>query len=337
MLVKNQKCYVCGANKVTKSKSMYVYCDYCGSWMGYDMQAAWQEAMNVWGNSSDNSQLKQQYNDLCLKMAEIKKTHNKELFIDTQLQIHKLEFDLYPDRFGPKGKQKAFRDKYLQFYTDFYNETVNEEFFVRNEKYFLIDGSKLKYTVENGRLKYEINDDFFNYFQENLNILEEGFKNWDSLESLKNHPEGEVSKNKDFMYKNSVYIMLQIYNNNEVEALVKHFGFENDYIEIPDVNLNDLICKICSTKLTVPEDADSVVCETCGCINIVQTGMLKCLNCSASYNPLESKACSYCGSMPDIPKGAGELIEKTYKKTVNQQTDDGAKKKSFWAKLFGIK
>lgn len=344
MLVKNQKCYVCGANKVTKSKSMYVYCDYCGSWMGYDMQAAWQESMNVWTNNSDNAELKKQYNDLCIKLAEVKKDRNKEIFIDTQIQIHKLEFDIYPERFGPKGKQKAFREKYLQFYSEMYNETINEDYFIRLEKYSLIDSSKLKYTVENGRLKYDINDDFFKFFEENLNIIKEGFEDWDSFESVKNHPEGEVVLNKDFMFKNSVYLMLQIYNNNEVEALVKHFGLENSYVEIPDVTLTEISCKTCNTKLNVPENSDSVVCENCGCVNLVQTGMLRCLNCSASYNPVESKACPYCGSMPDIPKGAGEILESKYKEAANNNmqsvisnpnNEKTKGKKSFWSKLFG--
>lgn len=335
MLVKNQKCYVCGANKITKSKSMYVYCDYCGSWMGYDMQGAWQESMDVWQNNSGNSQLKQNYINLGTKLAEARKTHNKELFIETQLQMHKTEFELYPERFGPKGKQKAFRDKYLQYYSDLYNETINDEYFTRIEKYSQIDASKLKYTVENGRLKYEINDDFFKFFDENLNIIKEGFENWDSLDSLKNHPEGEVIRNKDFMFKNSVYLMLQIYNNNEVEALVKHFGLENSFVEIPDVALTEITCKTCNTKLNVPENSDSVVCENCGCVNQVQTGLLKCLNCSATYNPVESKACPYCGSIPDIPKGAGELLESKYKDAYNKPTQAETKKRSFWSKLFG--
>ena len=40
--------------------------------------------------------------------------------------------------------------------------------------------------------------------------------------------------------------------------------------------------------------------------------------------------------MPDIPKGVGELLESKYNDANNKSTQAGTKKKSFWAKLFGI-
>lgn len=334
MLVSNTKCQICGANKVTTNKSMYIYCDYCGSWMGYDLNAATREAANVFNAGSTSNPAVTEYNQLNAKLVEYAKSKNKEEFIKTKMLIHEKEFDLFPERHGPKGKQSSFRKKYLVFYKAMYDETVTDEYF---EKTYInppnISTEDLVYNVENGVVKYEVNDAFYKFIDENVAILKEGIELSKSSKSLELHPEYEVVKNSDLMYKITVGTMAQAFGAEAAEAVFRHLGMEDGMIEVPDVNIDKMNCVVCNTELEVPEGAKSVMCVECGCKNEVAAGQVSCPNCSASFDPMkENETCPYCSSKIERSKSMNDFIKDKYNEATIPKPN---KKKGFFGKLFG--
>jgi DNA-directed RNA polymerase subunit RPC12/RpoP len=330
MLVRKQKCISCGANKLVPNKTMYVYCDYCGSFMDYDMKSTWKDAFNAFAPENMNNPITKEYLANVTKLNDVIASKDKNSFIELQCKIHELEFDIFPNRFGPKGKQPAYRKKYMDYYKKMYEETVNDSYFEK-AKSNQIDTSKLKYNVVDGKVHYELNQDFFDYIDANVDYINKQFEGNSKLESLKYHPEGEFVMNSDFMYKLSLCMFMQVFNNNEAEAIAKHLKLEDEFIEIPDVSIDKKNCIACNSEILVPEGASSIVCETCGTQNNIKTQSLKCLNCGGDYNPGENKACPFCGARIEIPDGLGELLSSKYKEAAEQKP----KKKGFFSALFG--
>lgn len=334
MLVKNTKCTICGANKVTENKSMFIYCDYCGSWMGYDMDAAGREAMNVFSVGNMSNPDVKSFLELGQQATIAAKANDKEKYIGIKLENHELDFKLFPERFGPKGKQSSFRKKHLEYYQAMYEEIVNDEYFEKINNPTRIDSNNLKTSVENGVVKYEFDDAFFKFIDENVAIIAESFEESKSLTALEKHPEYEVVRNSDLMYKVSISAMVQSFPNDAAEQIIKHLNMTEDFIEVPDVNVSERLCVVCSSKLAVPEGAENVVCETCGCKNEIKTSNISCPNCAANFDPKDDPTCPYCNSKVEKPKSMSDALEEKYKEAL--QPKETKSRKGFFAKLFGF-
>lgn len=335
MLVKNIKCPVCSGNKVTPNKSMYIYCDYCGSWMGYDMLEGSKELMNVFAPENMNNPLVVEFNSLNQKLVAFAKINDKQNYIDTKLKIHSLEFKLFPQRYGPKGKQPAFQKRYNEYYKAYYEEAVNDTYFDRytnppkNEA-----GERLKYNVENGVVKYEFNDDFKEFIDENVKVIESSIKETQKLNVFHQHPENSAITNPDLLFKLSISNSLQAFTPDIAEKTVKYLGLEYDYIEIPDITLSETNCMVCTESIKIPENCYSVVCEKCGTLNQVKVNEIKCLNCGAGFAPADNFECPYCKSKLETMRSTSSLLEDKYKEATTKPIQ---KQKGFFSSLFGKK
>ncbi len=335
MLVQNSKCQICGANKVTPNKSMYIYCDYCGSWMGFDMDSATREAASTFsvGNMSNPEVV--EYNQLNAKLVEFAKAKDVEGFIKTRLVIHEKEFEMFPERHGPKGKQSAFRNKYMIYYEAMYKETITDEYL---EKTYInprqINSDNIKCTVVDGVVKYEMDDAFFEFFDANWKVVTESMESSKDLKCVNLHPEYEVVKNSDLMLKITLNSMIQAYGSDAAGPIYKHLGMDSKMIEIPDVNINEMNCVVCNSDLLVPEGAKSVMCVDCGCKNEVTLGQISCPNCAAPFDPIrENETCPYCNSKIEKPKSMHDFMKEKYVEATSPQPKKS--KKGFWGKLFG--
>ena len=159
MFVRKLKCYACSGNKVNDITGMFIYCDYCGNWMGLDMVKATEETADTFSLQNYENPLQQEYMQVAMKQGEASQSKNREEYIAAQLRMHELEFKLFPKRFGPKGQQKTYVDKYMIYYKELYNEIVDEKYFDRFSQNTEVTelASKLKYTVENGKVDWQVN------------------------------------------------------------------------------------------------------------------------------------------------------------------------------------
>lgn len=334
MLVRSFKCTICGSHKVNKPQGMFIYCDYCGSWMGHDMLLATREAMNVFALQNMNDPLVQQYNRVLQQSVQCAKSNDKPGFIEAMLQFHELEFKLFPLRYGPKGKQAAFRKKYLEYFKAYYNKIVNDQYF--DERYInrkeLFDMSRLKFTTENGVNHYEFDDAFKEMLDVQVASLRAEMDKPELNELMMLHPEGEVVKNKNLMMQFSINSMLQNFGPEIAEKSLKYLNMEAGYVEVADVGLSDFSCKVCNAALKVPKGSTKTLCEACGSMNEVATGFIACHNCGASFDPTENSACPYCGAIFMETGNLNDAVGELYKNAGKKET---TKRKGFFARLFG--
>ncbi|PLX07151.1 MAG: hypothetical protein C0596_12210 [Marinilabiliales bacterium] len=299
------------------------------------MEAATRESADVYTKRSMSDTEIVEYNNLNMKSVEFAKAKNKDEFVKTRVLIHEKEFDLFPERHGPKGKQASFRKRYLEFYKAMYEETATDEYFERayiNPPATSTDN--LKYTVENGVVKYTFDEAFFTFIDENIKILKDGVETSMNSNALQLHPEYEVVKNSDLMFKMSVGAMAQAFGTDGAEAIFRHLGMEDEMIEITDANIEKMNCVVCNTELDVPEGSKSVMCVECGCKNEVTAGQIACPNCSAPFDPVkENETCPYCSSKIERPKSMHDFMKDKYADAMN--TSKPKKKKGLFGRLFG--
>jgi len=333
MLVRSLKCTVCGSHKVTEPQHMYIYCDYCGNWMGFDMKAAAKENFAVFTRENMNSPEVQQYNALSMEVVKQGKEGNIPGFIDAQMRFHEMEFKMFPMRHGPKGKQASFQKKYLNYYRAYYEEIVNAEYL--DKKYInpeqIVDSEKLTYSVENGKVIYEFDDNFKKMIDDYVAYIKQSIAEQSNLKCNELHPEFSAAKSSELMVTMSIQSFIQVYDEDIAEKIVEYLGMEDKFIEIDDVNLSDYPCRVCSKVLKVPEGATTVFCEDCGSLNELENAMIKCHNCGAAFDPQNKEACPYCTSVFMQHHSINDVIAESYKKATQTNTS----KKSFWKRLFG--
>jgi LSD1 subclass zinc finger protein len=281
--------------------------------MGLDMVKATEEAAKSISMQNYNNPLQQEYIQALGKLGEGSKSKDIEAYIEAQLSVNKLEFELFPKRFGPKGKQTNYVNKYMEFYRKLYEEIVDEKYFDRfsgnNEGTELV--GKLKYTVEGGKVLYEWDENFIKYMEFNIAMIENKDDPANTAKALQYHPENVVHQNPQVLTSIALNSMIQPFGADIQEKIVKHFGFDNEYIEIPKVDSSEVDCLGCASKLAVPEGSDRVVCEACGNINAVKSGQITCLNCAADFDPNEG-ACPYCNSKFQGAGSMGNAVSKAY-------------------------
>lgn len=312
---------------------MYIYCDYCGNWMGFDMKAATNENIKVFARENMNSPEVQQYTSLATEFFNKGKALDIEGFKQSILRFHEMEFKIFPMRHGPKGKQPSFQKKYLDFYKAYYNEVVDEEYL--RKKYLLTDPiydtQQLTYQVENGRVIYEFDENFKKMVDAYVKYISDSVDRDSRLECMALHPEPAAIQSKEVLMDMSIQAFIQAYDEDIAEKIVEYLGMEEKFIEIDDVNLSDYPCRVCSKVLKVPEGATTVFCEDCGSLNELENAMIKCHNCGAAFDPQNKEACPYCTSVFMQHHSINDVIAESYKKATQTNTS----KKSLWKRLFG--
>lgn len=345
MLVRKIKCPVCSANKVNEISTSYIYCDYCGSLMGYDIEMLQDEAKDVFSVQNLSKPLQQKFLQINQELAGVIKAKNKEKFIELQLQNTEIEFDLYQKRFSPKIKQSSYRKKYLDFYKLYWTERIENGYFEKNketQEYFKKISSKVKTKYENGQNITTFDNEFIGFLDAAKDFVIKSIDETAKMDCIAYYPEGNTGVFKDILYKQGLSSMIQHFDEETIKKSLKHLGLQYEYIEIEDVQVTETTCVVCDTKINIPEGANSVVCENCGSFNELKNREIKCLGCGASFNPKETDTCPYCGAKTikvghtkEKPVQVPEKESITSKKeSITNKNEPKQKKRGFFKKLF---
>jgi DNA-directed RNA polymerase subunit RPC12/RpoP len=297
MLVRKLKCPACGANKVNDISTSYIYCDYCGTLMGYDIEMLQDESKEIFSVHNLAKPLQQKYIRLTQELNQAIQSKNRESYIDIQMQIYETEFELYKKRFSPKIKQPAYRQKYLTYYHKFWNEKIDNGYFEKAQKAqedFKQYASKIITHTQGSKVITVFDDNFVEYLNVVKEYVKKSIEETINMDCMKYYPEGGTGVSTDILYKQSISAMIQQFNEATMKKSLTHLELENEYIEIEDIELTSTNCMVCNSVIKIPEAAESVVCETCGSFNELTNNKIKCFNCGGSFHPKENDACPYC-------------------------------------------
>ena len=336
MLIRNIKCSVCGANKVNEISTAYIYCDYCGALMGYDIETLQEEAKEIFAPQNISNPAQQKFIKLSQELGLIIKNKNKEKFIDLQLQILESEFNLYKKRFSPKIKQASYRQKYLDYYKKYWTERIDNGYFEKNEeaqqglKQF---SDKIKTEYIDGKNITTFNEDFIGFLDKIKEFINDSVDETLKMDAMQYHPEGVFGNTKDILYRQGLSTMIQQFDEETITKSLEHLDIKTEFITIDDVPKTEIECSVCSSKLNIPEGSESIVCETCGTFIEIKSNTIKCFGCGASFNPKETDVCPFCNTKLQtigVHKSQNQINIQEQSKSQNPP-----KKKGFFGKLFG--
>lgn len=303
MLVKKYTCPTCGGNKTDEIYTGYIYCDYCSSLIDYDMEKMADEALKVMTSENPDTSKQQLYYKKLQELSSYIQSEDADNFVKTQCEIHALEFDLFPKRFSPKIKQATFRQNFLEYFESFWFEKIENGYFAKNnetQKIFSELSSKVTFGFENGKSVPKYDEHFEKYIEEMSSFLKKSIEETIIMTSINKYPEPITSKSKDVMYKQSMNMIIQMYDVNTIHKLIEKFGFKPEYVELADIYLSETKCFVCNNKISIPEGSKKKVCENCGTTNDIENQQVVCYGCGASFSISDNNACPYCGSKVQI-------------------------------------
>ncbi len=299
MLVRKIKCPTCGANKVNDLKTSYIYCDYCGTLMGYDMEMLQDESKEIFSVKNLVKPLQRKYISLSQDLNNAIQSKDKDRYIDIQMQIYETEFKLYKKRFSPKIKQPSYRKKYLNYYKKFWSEKIDNGYFEKAQqaqKDFQVLGSKISTRIEGTKTITEFDDNFITYLNAIKDYVKKSVNEAVKMDCMEYYPEGRTSISADILYKQSISSFIQQFDEDTIKKSLKHLGMKNEFIEVDDVEISETNCIVCNALLKIPKGSKSVICENCGSLNELKSKKIRCFGCGAYFDPNENDACPYCGA-----------------------------------------
>lgn len=333
MLVRKIKCPTCGGYKLNEFTTAYIYCDYCGSLMGYDIEILKGESRQIFTPENMAKPAVQKFLKISQALNTAIQQKDAAAFTDAQLQMHETEFELYDKRFSPKIKQPSYRQKFLDFYKMFWQEKLDNDFFAENaaeQAMFKALSEKITLEYTNGVYKADFDTAFIEY----LDLLKEHTKKsvdkTMAMHCMAYYPEGNTGISQEIFYKQALGAAILQYDEETISKSMEHLGLQSEFIETEAPETDEKNCVVCSSVLKIPEGAEHTLCETCGSMNTLKTGAIQCLACGADFNPADTDSCEYCGAK--IRRvGQGPNKSEAGRNEEIPKND----KKGFWGKLFG--
>ncbi len=342
MLIKKYTCPSCGGNKTDEISTGYVYCDYCSSLVDYDLEKMAEEASSSLSSEQLNNPNQQLYFQKLQELSVHIQSEDADNFVKTQCEIHALEFELFPKRFSPKIKQSVFKQKLLEYFESFWYEKIANGYFSENkevQKTFVELSSNLKFSYEGGKSIPEYNDNFEKYIEKLSEYTKTSIEKTMDMKSIEKYPEPINGASKDVMYKQSINMIIQMYDANTINKLIDKLGLKSEYIEVSNVDLHNTKCFVCNHDISIPEGSKKKVCENCGTTNDIENQKVVCYGCGASFSITDSSACLYCGSKVQIlgKEEPSKIKTKNENKPIEIKKEENqkSKKKGFLGKLFG--
>ncbi len=339
MIVRKLKCPQCGASKVTKVETGYIYCDYCSSFMGYDFEVVQSEAMEAFSMKNGQFPPKtQQYLSYAQNLAEAVKSKNTENYIANAYAMHKLEIEMFPKRFSPKNKVAGYRNKYLIFYKKFLSEQIENNYF-ENQKSITEKTASLqqKITSEivNNKPKWTYDKNLEIYLDEMQKITKNSVSEIMNYKCLEYFPEPVSETYNEMLYKQTLSAYISYLDEESFKKAAKYLGITTEYIEIGDVVIENQNCMACNAEIKVPENAGAIICEYCGNKNDIKKKELSCLNCGSKID-LNNEKCEYCDwVIKQIDFGHEKNKPAKEKVSKVEEQPKPQKKKGFFSRFFG--
>ncbi|MBE2247568.1 MAG: hypothetical protein IAE67_09950 [Candidatus Competibacteraceae bacterium] len=303
MQVRKLKCSSCGANKVVANATSYMYCDYCGEFIGYDFERMSQEVMSKLSSESRDTDTYNSYMETVTRLGEATSQKDVNAFEKAVIDLHHIEIDLFPERYSPKMKQQAYRNQYNEFYKRFWAERLQNHFFEEQDalqKEMASCMPDFVYTLHEGKITYAFNDAMKKYFDIAKRYAKDSAQKTMASDSIMYYPERMKEGVEDMMFKQTIAGFARMLDADSFKEALSYLGLVNEYIEIPDVILKEEPCLGCGHPFLYPENAQKIVCEQCGVENKPAQHALSCMNCGCDFVPDMQKmetACPQCGSL----------------------------------------
>jgi len=315
-MIRARKCWKCGGFKSTVSPTAYIYCDFCGTLFDYDSRKEIEDPAAIDPEEVENTLAAVTNNQL--KEAFEKndpKEYSRIMTWRTELMI-----EICPQSYSPRVKDRDYKNRLINdllvpwsTVCRFDKEYMKESHRV-NKKHDQTFNAIAEYmgTINSGENSesskaISLKKKALDMTLELLTMSQEIWKiEVDLLEKngiLAKHPDG--LDRETFLYVNrSTFIRpwLSLLPGDAGRSLMKAAEVDDEYIEVPRLELEDRGCLNCGKKIKAPKNAKKTMCAWCGYMLNTENRNIQCTQCGGLLAIPSGKTsqtehnCAFCGS-----------------------------------------
>ncbi len=289
-MVRARRCIRCGAAKTTRSRTAYIYCDYCGTLFDYDIHCATEDPTAL-----DSDDVDAVLDGVCVdKLRAAFEAGDQQTYARITTWRTEVCAEICPNAFSPRIKDPDYRQRLI------HDVLVPWRIATRFDPAF----QQLRRAFGMAR-DAMLNDPCLATV---MNLLHRARQLWameaDILEArgiMQKHPEG--MDREMFLYVTMADFLrgtLQFVRGDEAKTLLEAAGFSDEYIEAPAIDRDRVSCGSCGAPLELPKGAKRTVCEWCGRLLDTETRAAACTQCGAMValpvdgTPQPQYQCGFC-------------------------------------------
>lgn len=293
MLVKRTQCRACGAPKVTRPKTGYVYCDFCGVLTDWDLEVA---------KTAPGAVVPFQYEALAQRLApEVKAAReagDKGRYNALQYELYDAYARLCPAGFSPRVRDPEYRERFVRYTAATCTVQDFDPAFPALADAVTASMGKLQWDTTGGTMRV-VPETFWAMWNAFRARMEHSMNLNESSGLLARHPDGAPRSLLTAMGMSAfAQAWLGYLGEPDAARLLAESGLKGDYVEAT-ASLDKRHCGGCGGDLDVPPGARRVVCEACGHVIDVGGREAPCTHCGRPLSWPAGKtmiACPGCKS-----------------------------------------
>ena len=288
--VKRVVCYACGATKVKRSTTAFVYCDYCAVLTDWDFQIAIGDPKSKLPGPAYEAAISQVSADLAKALA----AGDRARYLELQRVIFRAYVEACPASCPPRCGDPVYRAAYVEYSAESATRSAFNP--TTSAQADTLDATVKALAWEQTSTGVKVEPKSFWRMYEAFAASMAGGATAD-LPELK-HPDGAPLS---LLHKMALSMLAQGWipylTEHESKALLAKTGLASDYVQAPHVALHATSCGQCGHALSVPDGAKRCLCEACGHVVTTAGGPIACTTCGAAMSVPEGKntfACTFC-------------------------------------------
>lgn len=291
MKIKKSVCRHCGKEKKTPSKTAYIYCDYCGTYMDWDFNASLED--------KNSKQSGPEYGKLCTDLApdleHAAESEDREKYRELQRRLFDQHITSAPSSYSPRIKDPKYREAIIIYMAEAYTllrfdselhaleEKLNDAMaglVWETQNFDPMEMAKIDWSAldpqeaikKMSSMKKVTSDSLWDLYQATkvLNITaSRGHRDSGLLATYPDPVEPED------LFKINASTFVDAWQPYADEAIINRIledaGLAGEYIEVEaeTVPTHSASCEYCGSAINAVEGAERVVCETCGAVSRV--------------------------------------------------------------------
>ncbi len=288
-LVRSRRCPTCGALKLLKPRTAYIYCDYCATLFDYEIQRSIDDPAAL-----DPSMVDDAIDEVTFEqLVAAHRRGDRDEYARICTFKYQLAIEVCPAKYSPRTNDPDYRRRFIhELMVPWAVATQLDEPF----RQALCRAEGLR---EEARIHPNL--------KKTLALLEASREMWsieasilESERLFDKHPD-QVDKETFRRANHAAFARpwLAALNEEDQRALLAEAGLTSHFIEAPKVNFADHGCGQCGGRIYVPDGSQQLVCEHCGFVLQVEGCSFPCAECGAPISMpdgLLDVVCGFCSS-----------------------------------------
>lgn len=292
--VKKVVCHACGAPKVNRSATAFVYCDFCGVLTDWDFQIAIADPESKLPGPAYDALTKR----LAADLASAASTKDRDAYLALQRRIFDAYVSACPAACPPRCREPVYRVAYVEYSAEM--ATISAFDPESAKRSAAVDESvrALEWKTTNASTKVTA-ESFWRMYDAIAASIGPVDGGGEPAGSSLAHPDGASPA---LLRKMSMSMLAQAWipylAEGDAKQLLARTGLAAEYVQAPAVERHPSTCGNCGKPIAVPEGARRFVCEGCGhVVGAGGRGGVPCTGCGAVLAMPEGKnafACTFC-------------------------------------------